>query len=66
MSQMSSLALPQIGSYALLLALALSVYCFLAGVLALVRGGPGSERWRTARRAGIGAFAAVLLAAVCL
>jgi len=67
MSQMSSLALPQIGSYALLLALALSVYCFLAGVLALVRGGPGSERLgETARRAGIGAFAAVLLAAVVL
>jgi len=64
---MSSLALPQIGSYALLLALALSVYCFLAGVLALVRGGPGSERLgETARRAGIGAFAAVLLAAVVL
>jgi len=64
---MSSLALPQIGSFALLLALALSVYCFLAGVLALVRGGPGSERLgETARRAGIGAFAAVLLAAVVL
>ncbi len=34
----------QIGSYALHLALALSVYSFLAGMLALLRRGPGSER----------------------
>jgi len=32
MMQISSLALPEIGSFALLLALALSVYCFFAGV----------------------------------
>jgi len=57
----------QIGSFALLLALALSVYSFGAGVIALVRGGPGSERLgETARRAGIATFAAVLLAAVVL
>jgi len=34
----------QIGSYALLLALALSVYSFLAGLVALFRQDEGSER----------------------
>jgi cytochrome c-type biogenesis protein CcmF len=57
----------QIGSFALLLALALSAYSFLAGLLALVRSGGGSERLgETARRAGVAAFAVVLLAAVVL
>src|SRR5438477_12528657 len=57
----------QIGSFALLLALALSAYSFLAGLLALLRPGAGSERLgETARRAGIDAFAVVLLAAVVL
>src|SRR2546428_11841709 len=57
----------QIGSFALLLALALSAYSFLAGLLALLRPGAGSERLgETARRAGIAAFAVVLLAAVIL
>jgi cytochrome c-type biogenesis protein CcmF len=57
----------QIGSFALLLALALSAYSLLAGLLALVRPGPGSDRLgETARRAGIAAFAVVLLAAVVL
>jgi cytochrome c-type biogenesis protein CcmF len=57
----------QIGSFALLLALALSVYSFLAGVLALARPGPGSERLgETARRAGIATFAVVFLAALIL
>ena len=57
----------QIGSFALLLALALSVYSFLAGIFALVQKGPGSERLgETARRAGIATFAIVLLAAVVL
>ena len=57
----------QIGSFALLLALALSAYSFLAGLLALLRPGTGSERLgETARRAGIAAFAVVLLAAVVL
>jgi len=56
----------QIGSYALLLALALSVYSFLAGLLALTMG-RGSERLaETARRAGIATFAVVLLAATVL
>ncbi|MBZ5570273.1 MAG: heme lyase CcmF/NrfE family subunit [Acidobacteriia bacterium] len=57
----------QIGSFALLLALALSGYCFLAGLMALVRDGPGSARLaETARRAGIATFAVVFLAAVVL
>src|SRR6184192_1807290 len=57
----------QIGSFALLLALALGAYSFLAGLLALLRPGAGSERLgETARRAGIAAFAVVLLAAVVL
>jgi cytochrome c-type biogenesis protein CcmF len=57
----------QIGSFALLLALALSTYSFLAGALALARPGPGSERLgETARRAGIATFAVVFLAALIL
>src|SRR2546429_1865724 len=57
----------QIGSFALLLALALSAYSFLAGGYALFRTGALSERLgETARRAGIAAFAVVVLAAVVL
>ena len=57
----------QIGSFALLLALALCAYSFLAGLMALVLKGPGSARLgETARRAGIASFAIVLLAAVVL
>src|SRR5579863_6818107 len=56
-----------IGSFALLLALALSAYSMLAGVAALVLKEPGSERLgETARRAGIASFAVVFLAAVVL
>ena len=56
-----------IGSYALLLALALSGYSFLFGFLALMFPGEGSERvGETARRAGVALFGAVLLAAVAL
>jgi cytochrome c-type biogenesis protein CcmF len=56
-----------IGSYALLLALALSAYSFLFGLLALAFPGEGSERvGETARRAGVVVFGAVLLAAVAL
>src|SRR5580700_3561554 len=55
-----------LGSFALKLALALSVYCFLFGILALVEGA-GSERLgETARRAGIATFAAVFLASLIL
>jgi len=57
----------QIGSFALLLALALSAYSFLAGALALLKPGVGSERLgETARRAGIAVFVIVLLAAIVL
>src|SRR5215471_15126841 len=56
-----------IGSFALLLALALSAYCFLAGLIALIRKQPGSEQLsETARRAGIASFGAVFIAAVLL
>jgi cytochrome c-type biogenesis protein CcmF len=57
----------QIGSFALLLALALCAYSFLAGIVALVNKGPASERLgETSRRAGIASFAVVFLAAVVL
>jgi cytochrome c-type biogenesis protein CcmF len=57
----------QIGSFALLLALALCTYSFLAGLLALIIKGPGAGRLgETARRAGIASFAIVFLAAVVL
>src|SRR5690348_8990657 len=67
MSQFSSIALPQIGSFALLLALGLAGYSFVVGALALIVGGPGSERFgETARRAGIAAFGTILLASLVL
>ena len=58
----------QIGSFALLLALALSAYSFLAGLIALVRERDASSARlsETARRAGIAAFAVVFLAAFVL
>ena len=57
-----------IGSYALLLALALSIYSFGVGIMALFfPGDPGWERMgETARRAGVVVFGAVLLAAIAL
>ncbi|HEY8670959.1 MAG TPA: cytochrome c biogenesis protein CcsA, partial [Terriglobales bacterium] len=56
-----------LGSFVLLLALALSSYSFLAGLAALVRKQPGSERLsETARRAGIAVFGAVFLASLIL
>jgi cytochrome c-type biogenesis protein CcmF len=57
-----------IGNFALLLAFALSVYCFGAGLLALLSPDlPSSQRLsETARRAGIVIFGAVFLAAVAL
>jgi len=58
----------QIGSFALLLALALSIYSFGVGILALFfQGDPSWERLgETARRAGIVVFGGVLLAAIAL
>ncbi len=56
-----------LGSFSLVLALALSTYCFGAGIFALVRNGPGYERLgETARRAGIAAWAAIAIAAAVL
>ena len=58
----------QIGSFALLLAFALSVYCFFGGVLALFY--KNDPQWNrvgeTARRAGVVVFGAVFLAALAL
>src|ERR1700757_2086261 len=58
----------QIGSFALLIALALSLYCFGFGLLALFDKNDRlyQRLGETARRAGIVVFPAVLLAAVCL
>ena len=59
--------MPQLGSYSLLLALALSVYALLGGALALWRPDATSERLgETARRAGIATFFAITLAALAL
>ncbi len=57
-----------IGSYALLLALALSIYSFVGGLIALLfQDDPRWERLgETSRRAGVVVFGAVLLAAVAL
>jgi len=58
----------QIGSFALLLALALSVYSFAVGFAALFF--QGDSNWErlgeTARRAGVVVFGAVVLAAIAL
>ena len=58
----------QIGSFALLLALALSIYSFVIGLVALVR--KDDTDWtrlgETARRAGMVVFFAVLMAAAAL
>jgi cytochrome c-type biogenesis protein CcmF len=58
----------QIGSFALLLALALSIYSFGGGLLALLfQDGSKAERLgETARRAGVAVFGAVVLAAIAL
>jgi len=59
--------MPIFGSYALLLALALSVYSFVAGTIALVRRGVSADRvGDTARRAGMAVFIALTAAAVAL
>src|SRR5207253_10420560 len=57
----------ELGSFVLLLALALSGYSFLAGLAALTSKHPGAERLgETARRAGIASFGAVFLGALVL
>ena len=56
--------MPQIGSFTLLLALALAVYSLVAGALALYR--KDDRLSETARRAGIACWAAVTVAAFAL
>src|SRR5437762_3074916 len=59
--------MPQVGSFALVLALALSGYSFLGGLYALIKRGPGSaELSEDARRAGIFSFVVVFLASLIL
>jgi cytochrome c-type biogenesis protein CcmF len=59
--------MPLFGSFSLLLALALSVYAFVAGIVALVRRNDSSATLsETARRAGMGVFIALTAAAVAL
>jgi cytochrome c-type biogenesis protein CcmF len=59
--------MPQFGSYALLLALALSAYSLIAGAVALMRRGLAAERiGETARRAGMTVFIALTTAVVAL
>ncbi len=56
--------MPQIGSFTLLLALALAGYSFVAGVMALFR--KDDRLGETARRAGIASWAAVTIAGLAL
>ena len=56
--------MPQIGSFTLLLALALSTYALVGGLVAIVRRNEALAE--TARRAGIAVFVAVTAAAVAL
>src|SRR5579883_1103249 len=57
----------ELGSFSLLLALALAAYALVAGIIALTKKSEGSDRLgETARRAGIAVFGAVALAAVVL
>ncbi|HEV8523317.1 MAG TPA: heme lyase CcmF/NrfE family subunit [Terriglobales bacterium] len=59
--------MPQLGSFALLLALSLSVFSFAAGTLALARRRNYSARLgETARRAGMAVFAALTVSVIAL
>jgi cytochrome c-type biogenesis protein CcmF len=59
--------MPQLGNFALLLALALSGYAFAAGALSLWRPAAGPDRLReTARRAGIAVWITVSVAVTAL
>src|SRR5262249_43720116 len=59
--------MPLLGSFCLLFALALSLYCFVVGIMGVVRKDAIGDRLaETARRAGMASFAAVLLAAGAL
>lgn len=56
--------MPQIGSFSLILGLALSAYAFAAGIVAIVR--RDDRLGETARRAGIATFIAVTAASLAL
>jgi len=59
--------MPLLGSFCLLFALALALYCFVVGILAAVRTDAiGNRLAETARRAGMATFAAVFLASAAL
>ncbi len=59
--------MPLLGSFCLLFALALALYCFVVGILAAVRkDAVGNRLAETARRAGMATFAAVFIAAAAL
>ncbi len=59
--------MPLLGSFTLVVALAFSIYCFVAGAIALLGRGPNYERLgETARRAGIAVWACVAIAAAVL
>src|SRR5215467_3475086 len=59
--------MPLLGSFCLKFALALTVYCFAVGIVAVARKDRiGNVLGETARRAGMASFAAVFLAARAL
>ncbi|HLJ29082.1 MAG TPA: heme lyase CcmF/NrfE family subunit [Candidatus Angelobacter sp.] len=59
--------MPTIGSFSLLFALVLALYCFVAGIVALVSRHPSAARLgETARRAGMATFIATALSALAL
>src|SRR6266481_7661717 len=59
--------MPLLGSFCLLFALALALYCFVVGVIAAVfKNAVGYRLAETARRAGMASFVAVFLAAASL
>jgi cytochrome c-type biogenesis protein CcmF len=59
--------MPIIGSFCLLLALVLAVYCFVAGIVALASRRPSAAPLgETARRAGMAAFIATAVSALAL
>jgi cytochrome c-type biogenesis protein CcmF len=58
--------MPELGSYSLLLGLALSAYAFVAGILGVRKGSNSEILGETARRAGIAVFGCVFVAAAVL
>ncbi len=59
--------MPTIGSFSLLFALVLALYCFVAGIVALISRHPSAARLgETARRAGMATFIATAVSALAL